>query len=668
MMPDDRVKVLIIDDDPTDRAIFKSYLQANGADAFLFHEEDSGAGGLEACREFNPDCVLLDYSLPDTDGLSVLRRLGSGIATLQYPVVMLTAIGSERLAVEAMKLGLMDYLAKQPASMDHLSRTIENAMQRFRMEREIALQRQELEERNRELEVAQSDLLQEKEKYRRLTEAIPQLVWSASPGHLIHYANKRLLEYSGQSANSSWPFALLVEPQDAGRLQEAWSAAAATRGVLETEARLRRAGDGACRWHLIRAVPIFDSDGKVGKWFGTCTDIENQKQSEEAVRQQQKLESIGLLAGGIAHDFNNLLVGIMGGASFALNALSKEHPAFPMMEMILRSSERAAHLTQQLLAYAGKGQMFLEPVNISQLLEETCLLIKASISKSVELDLRIDRDVPTIEASPSQIQQLTMNLIINASEAVGESSGKVTATTFSREVEDVTGPSRECGYAISPGLFVGLEVKDTGCGMDQTTKARVFEPFFTTKFTGRGLGLAAAQGIVRALRGWIEVESAPGKGSTFRVMLPVTHAARPRAPEPQEQHVPPQRARILLIDDEELVCRTAQAILERAGYSVLTARDGSRGLDLLREKGNEIDLVLLDLNMPGKSGVDVLRELRLFDNTIPVAVASGYSEDEVVQRFGPNMISGFVQKPFTSSRLVKDVRTLLKPATATGTA
>jgi two-component system cell cycle sensor histidine kinase/response regulator CckA len=132
--------------------------------------------------------------------------------------------------------------------------------------------------------------------------------------------------------------------------------------------------------------------------------------------------------------------------------------------------------------------------------------------------------------------------------------------------------------------------------------------------------------------------------------------------------VPPQRARILLIDDEELVCRTAQAILERAGYSVLTARDGSRGLDLLREKGNEIDLVLLDLNMPGKSGVDVLRELRLFDNTIPVAVASGYSEDEVVQRFGPNMISGFVQKPFTSSRLVKDVRTLLKPATATGTA
>ena len=666
-VPDDRVKVLIIDDDPTDRAIFKRYLQANGGSSFLFHEESSGAGGLRACGEFNPDCVLLDYSLPDTDGLSVLRRLVDGAAALRYPVVMLTAIGSEQLAVEAMKLGLMDYLAKNPSSMDHLPRTIENAIQKFRMEREIALQRQELEERNRELEVAQSDLLQEKEKYRRLTEAIPQLVWSASPGHLVHYANKRLLEYSAQSANSSWPFSLLVAPDDAARLQDAWNAAAQSGGVLETEARLRRASDGASRWHLIRAVPVFDWDGKVGKWFGTCTDIENQKQSEEAVRQQQKLESIGLLAGGIAHDFNNLLVGIMGGASFAINSLAKDHPAFPMMEMILRSSERAAHLTQQLLAYAGKGQMFVEPVNLSDLIEETCTLLNASISKSVEIDLRIDHQLPFIEASPSQIQQLTMNLIINAAEAVGDKPGKVTVKTSSRQVDDVSGPSKECGYALTAGLFVSLEVKDTGCGMDEQTRMRVFEPFFTTKFTGRGLGLAAVQGIVRSLRGWITVDSAPGKGSIFRVMIPASEARETKASDP-EIHIPEQNARILLVDDEDLVCRTAKAILERAGYIVVTARDSSQGLAILREQLNQIDLVLLDLSMPGKSGVDVLKEIRQIHETLPVAIASGYSEEEVLERFGANMISGFVQKPFTSTRLVNDVRALLKPATAVRTA
>jgi PAS domain S-box-containing protein len=663
------VKVLIIDDDPTDRAIFKRYLQASGPGSYRFHEEGSGAGGLRACREFNPDCVLLDYSLPDTDGLTVLRRLGKDSAALKYPVVMLTAIGSEQLAVEAMKLGLMDYVAKNPASLEYLPRTIENAIQRFRMEREIALQRQELEDRNRELEVAQFDLLQEKEKYRRLTEAIPQLVWSASPGHLIHYANTRLLEYSGQSDNSSWSFALLVDPLDLSTLIDAWNAAAETGGALETEVRLRRASDGAPRWHLVRAVPVRDADGKVTKWFGTCTDIENQKQTEEAVRQQQKLESIGLLAGGIAHDFNNLLVGIMGGASFAIHALDNAHAAYPMLEMVLRASERAAHLTQQLLAYAGKGQMFVEPVNISELIRETCTLLRASISKSIELDVRIDPQLPAVEANPSQIQQLAMNLVINASEAIGDRPGKVAVTTFSREFEEVKRQSAEFGSSIAPGLFVGLEVKDNGCGMDENTKARVFEPFFTTKFTGRGLGLAAAQGIVRSLHGWIEVESVPGVGSSFRILLPATPLSSLPSPAQTDSHAKVgERARILLIDDEELVCRTAKAILEQAGFAVFTARDGSCGLDLLRDRNREFDLVLLDLSMPGKSGVDVLKEIRLFDTSIPVAVASGYSEEEVVKRFGPNMISGFVQKPFTSSRLLREVNSLLKPITASGKA
>ena len=667
-MPEDRVKVLIIDDDPADRAIFKHYLQSGGTGSFEFREECSGAAGLLACDQFAPDCVLLDYSLPDIDGLNVLRQLGDGSAALKYPVIMLTAIGSEQIAVEAMKLGLMDYVSKNAASMGHLPRTIENAIQKFRMEREIALQRRELEERNRELEIAQSDLVREKEKYRRLTEAIPQLVWSASPGHLIQYANKRLLEYSGQNANSSWPVKSLVDSRDVSGLDEAWSAATETGGALETEVRLKRASDEASRWHLMRAVPVFGADGRVANWFGTCTDIENQKQSEETIRQQQKLESIGLLAGGIAHDFNNLLVGIMGGASFAIQSIEKAHPIYSMLELVLRSSERAAHLTQQLLAYAGKGQMFVQPVNVSRLLEDTCALLHASISKSVQLDLRIDPEVPVIEGNPSQLQQLIMNLIINASEAVGDGSGKVTVTTFAADVEDVSRASKACGYALSPGRFVGLEVTDTGCGMDEGTRARIFEPFFTTKFTGRGLGLAAAQGIVRSLRGWIDVTSTPGQGSTFRVMLPASELRQLPEAQAPTRRAAVERGLILLIDDEELVRSTAKVILERAGYTVLLGRDGNDGLRVLRRQQEKIDLILLDMSMPGKSGVEVLKEIRLLDEKIPVAIASGYSEEEVAKRFGSNMISGFVQKPFTSSRLLEDVAGLLRPLAATGTA
>jgi len=614
---------------------------------------------MRACEEFSPDCVLLDYSLPDIDGLTVLRQLRNSEGELLYPVVMLTAIGSEQIAVEAMKLGLVDYLTKNSASMDLLPRAVENAIQKFRLEKEIGLQRREIEQRNRELETAHALLMREEEKYRQLTEAIPQLVWSTSHGGVIQYANQRLLEYSGRLPNESWPFISLVDPQDAGVFTDAWASAAAAGIALETEVRLRRASDGAVRWHLIRAVPVFGSDGKLDNWFGTCTDIENQKQSEEMIRQQQKLESIGLLAGGVAHDFNNLLVGIMGGASFAIQLLDKSHAAFPMLELVLRSSERAAHLTQQLLAYAGKGQMFVEPVNISDVLDETCSLLSASISKSVELELRPGHELPMVEANPSQIQQLIMNLIINASEAIGEQPGKVIVLTFARDVEDVSAATKEAGYPLSPGRFVGLEVRDTGCGMDDATKARIFEPFFTTKFTGRGLGLAAVQGIVRQLRGWIEVRSTPGEGSIFRILLPAKDAVQTPPVEKTVREQVCGKARILIIDDEETVRQTAKAILEKAGYSVLVAADGNSGLQILRAEKNKIDLVLLDLSMPGKSGVDVLKEIRELDADLPVAIASGYSEEEVAKRFLPNTISGFIQKPFTSARLLADVTEVL---------
>ncbi len=656
-MPEDQIKVLIIDDDPTDRAICRHYLQSGGTGTFLFREESSGLSGLKACAIFEPDCILLDYRLPDMDGLNVLRNLWSPSATPSHPVVMLTAIGSEQIAVEAMKLGLMDYLAKNPANLGLLPRTVENAIRKFRMERKIALQRAELEQRNRELEIAHADIVREKEKYRNLTEAIPQLVWSASSGRLVHYANQRFLEYSGRGDNSSWPFASLVHADDLDRFQEVWSAAASSGGVLETEVRLKRASDGVFRWHLVRAMPIIGAHGKLDNWFGTCTDIENQKRNEEAVRQQQRFESIGLLAGGIAHDFNNLLVGIMGGASFALQSVEPDNAGYAMLEVVLSSSKRAAHLVQQLLAYAGKGSAFQEPMNLSELVDETRDLLHASVSKSVTLDFQLDRQLPSIEGNTWHLQQLIMNLIINGAEAIGDNEGTVSVKTFERELHDPQGYENALGYAITPGRYVALEVSDTGCGMDERTRNNVFEPFFTTKFTGRGLGLAAVQGIVRTLHGLVNVTSAPGRGSVFTVLLPagelrsapaVEEPARPSTPEIQ-----PQRRQILVIDDEEIVGSTVKAALERAGYSVILASNGTRGLEEFRKHRDELGLILLDMSMQGKSGLQVLREIREMDSHVPVVVCSGYSEVEVMRRFDGVRFSGTIQKPFTGRELIE---------------
>lgn len=670
-MPADQFKVLIIDDDPTDRAICRHHLQDSGLGRFTFREESSGLSGLKACESFEPDCILLDYRLPDMDGLTVLRHLSSGSGSATHSVVMLTAIGSEQIAVEAMKLGLMDYLAKNPADLDMLPRTVENAVRKFRMERKIALQRAELEQRNRDLEIAQEDILREKEKYRTLTEAIPQLVWSATPGRLVHYANERFLEYSGRAANSSWPFSSLVHPEDLDTFQDAWSAAASSGGALETEARLKHASDGTYRWHLVRAVPIAGIHGKLDNWFGTCTDIENQKRNEEAVRQQQKFESIGLLAGGIAHDFNNLLVGIMGGASFAVQSIEPQHPAHAMLEVVLKSSKRAAHLVQQLLAYAGKGPVFPEPSNLSELLLDIRKILQTSIPKSVVLDIRPDPEVPTIEANSGHLQQLIMNLIINGAEAIGDQEGTVVVTTYVRDVHEAQNYFNALGYAITPGRYVGLEVSDTGCGMDDKTRVQIFEPFFTTKFTGRGLGLAAVQGIVRSLHGLIDVTSSPGKGSVFTVLLP----ARERQPasgtgdgvsrrdsQPDRQQ---GREQILVIDDEEVVGSTVKAALERAGYAVLLAQDGASGLDAFHRHRDELGLVLLDMTMQGKSGLQVLLDIRQVNARIPVIISSGFSEADVARRFEGVSFSGTIRKPFTTRELLETVdRILTQPRSA----
>ena len=504
------LRVLIIDDDPADREIYKQSLNVEPGLRIEFAEANSAAEGIETARRWQPDCILLDYNLPDMDGLEVLPRLRASGQHL-FPVVMLTAYGGEALAVQAMKAGVMDYLPKRQAG-EWLFRTVNNAIQRFQLQRQIEDQRLALEESVR--------------RQQTLLEAMPQMVWMADGGGSIEYANQRWLEYTAsKSDRSRLDWDRLVHPEDLERTTSTWNQAVEAGSIFEIEHRLRRASDGECRWHLVRAVPM-QSGALTPHWFGTCTEIDEQKRAQEATLQKQKLESIGRLAGGIAHDFNNLLVAILGGATIVSERLPKGNPAQPILRDVLSAGERAAQLTRQLLAYAGKGNLFVERLDLGQIVCQTCEAIRATLPASVLLELRNCPNLPPIETDVAQIRQVITDLVLNAKEAIGPGGGTVCVHTYVAEKgQDPAGLNGSGLPQAGTGQHVVLEVRDTGCGMDEETQVKMFDPFFSTKATGRGLGLASVQGFVRTNRGGIQVASQPGRGTRVRVVLPAAPAA-----------------------------------------------------------------------------------------------------------------------------------------------
>jgi signal transduction histidine kinase len=391
-----------------------------------------------------------------------------------------------------------------------------------------------------------------------------------------------------------------------------------------------------------------------------CQGRRERKTLEEQMRQSQRLESLGLLAGGVAHDFNNLLTGILGNASLALEILDPPEPARSMLESIVQASERAADLTRQLLAYAGKGRFYVRKIEVSTLVREISELMRTSIPRTVNFVLDLDDNLPPVEADATQLQQLVMNLVLNGGEAIGEQTGLLQVSTRMEHVEP--GSALANGNAdLKPGAHVCIEVRDTGCGMDPETQAQIFDPFFSTKFFGRGLGLAAAQGIARSHQGQISVESRPGKGSVFRVWLPVS-GQRGAREEPETTHLPQEVkgwGTVLIIDDEDVVRLTAKAALERYGYEVHQAVNGREGVELFQKLHDRISAVLLDLTMPEMSGEETFGRLRDIHPNVPVVLSSGYDESDAIRRFAGKGVSGFLKKPYTAETLARRIKAVI---------
>ena len=421
-------------------------------------------------------------------------------------------------------------------------------------------------------------------------------------------------------------------------------------------------------WIEMVGSVIRNERGEVTQWEGTIQDVTDRKtrelereEIEDKMRAAQKLESLGLLAGGVAHDFNNLLVGIMGNADFALMEPGISSSQESRIRDIVTASQRAADLTNQLLAYSGKGRFVIQATSLSDLVREMGELLKVSVSRNSMIHFHLDTELPAVNIDQTQIRQVVMNLIINASEAIEHANGLINVTTGVQYCSEDYINQAALGDQIHEGNYVFVEISDNGCGMTREVMSKLFEPFFTTKFSGRGLGMSAVMGIVRGHAGAVKIYSEVDVGTTFKVFIP---AAEGQAQSDHEQNRLPEirgaSRGVLVIDDDPIVCDMLSDALTNLGFRVVIGDSGQAGLNAYRENAKEIVLVFLDLTMPGLSGVDTFAALRQQNSMIKVVLMSGYNEQEATQHFVGKGLAGFLQKPFRVADFKKVVHDILE--------
>lgn len=560
-------------------------------------------------------------------------------------------------------------LAALRQSNDELERS-QAALQQTRDELELRV-----DERTKELRLSNQRLQNEIYERQRLMEALrnseanwrslvqnaPELIATMSVNGKIRFANRGVGAYASDE--------LLNQPISVLHTQECHQQmlASAVKEVITTGKTVSYESEeqiGEQRlWRINRLGPIYET-GNITALILIATDITEQKQTETAMLQAQKLESLGLMAGGVAHDFNNLLTAIIGQASLAMGKLQPEQqPAHKHLQNLLVASQRATELTRQMLNYAGHTPPDFVPVQLNRLLVENIQFFSASIAKTVDLQSALARDLPEFRGDPGQIQQLVMNLILNAADAIGEQVGEIVLATSTCTLDNDAIQAGDLHYwnwteaPLAPGQYIKLSIADTGCGMDNETIKKIFDPFFTTKFTGRGLGLASVLGIVRSHNAAIHVSSTVGVGTTFEILFPVA------TPVYQEEEIlistyPPvglTNKLVLLIDDEEDVRQVTSEILELSDIRTLDAANGIAGLRLFEQHAEEIDLVLLDLSMPGMNGEEVVRRLWALKPGVRILLLSGYDEYEVTRRLGTDYQVAFLQKPYNVDGLLRMV-------------
>ena len=500
---------------------------------------------------------------------------------------------------------------------------------------------------------AEAALRDSESRYRAMVESFDGFIYICSPDCKIEFMNAKLIARTGRDAIGEACHKVVHD------LDEPCSWCANDRAQRGEIVRWQIQSPKDNRWYEVVNTPIQRANGTIAKQ-GMITDITEQKQADEDRRQLeaqmqqiQKLESLGLLAGGVAHDFNNLLTAVLGNAELALKDLPASAQAREPLGEIRTIACRAADLCRQLLAYSGRGGFVSEPIAVQHIVEEISRILEVSVAAKVRLIFRFADNVPLIVGDPTQIRQVVMNLITNASEAIGDKEGVITLGLSKRVIErgdlrDFVAPAE-----VAEGPHVELAVTDTGCGMNQATRSRVFEPFFSTKFTGRGLGMAAVLGIVRGHKGAIRIVSEMGKGTTVTVLLPAAspEVSLPCPGPPAGPVARPANATVLVVDDNARVLQAVSQLVGALGYRVMTAASGREASHVFGEHHAQIGCVLLDLTMPDMDGLETMRALRAVDPKTRIVLSSGYSEQSVRRRVGGEGPTCFLQKPFVEDDL-----------------
>lgn len=464
-----------------------------------------------------------------------------------------------------------------------------------------------------------------------------------------------------------------LDPDDVPAYQSFLSAIMSGSGAHRLPEFRTRTRSGEIRYFTTTASIVNGPNGGFDYLVGVALDITDRKQLEaehldleRRLLHTQKLESLGVLAGGIAHDFNNLLSAIMGNLELAQAGHESANTCARYISNAMHASKKAADLTRQMLAYSGKGSFRKEELNLSRIVDENISIFRSSVPRTITLELDLASSPDPIIADSGQIQQVVMNLITNAAEAIGTRPGTLRISTGMQFYSEEQLRENRIEELPPPGLFVYLEISDTGCGMSRDTQQRLFDPFFTTKFTGRGLGMSALLGIVKGHHGAIFVHSELEKGSTFRILFPAAESersekapdARPE-PYPRSGSVSIDGRKILVIDDEQMVLEMCSNMLMRYGFSVLTAEDGPAGIELFKANSESVDCIILDLSMPRMDGLETFRHLRAVRPDVKVILSSGYSAQSATEPFKGLGLSGFVSKPYTIDTLRDEVERVL---------
>ncbi len=508
--------------------------------------------------------------------------------------------------------------------------------------------------------------------------SLPVHVWSATVSEDGEYESRRMSTVLSQISGRPSEFFAggrpedwleIVHPEDKERLAEIVSDVIGGQiEEIDFEYRLVRT-DGAIR-HMSDSVRATHTEQR-RRLDGVSRDVTEVKKSEEErlllearFQRAQRLESLGVLAGGIAHDFNNLLVAMLGHARLAETDLPPESPVHQNLKSVVKAARQAGELCGQMLAYAGKVPIVTALVELEEIVEEMGELLRASIPASTFIRYSFDKEVPPLQGDASQIRQVTLNLITNASEAIGEGGGEISLAVQSLKCTSEDLSEMEFSEGLMPGQYAALTVTDTGSGMDDATRKKIFEPFYTTKFTGRGLGMAAVVGIVRAHGGAIRIETEVGQGSSISVFFPAASEQGSRTdvrPESEPSPLWKGMGKVLLVEDEDSARELARIVLERAGLEVVEAADGLEAMAIFRTDPELFSCVLLDLTMPNMDGVETYSRLRAIRPDLRVILCSGYPEHAAMARFADLGLAGFLKKPYEPEELLKCLQSLDAP-------